>query len=1154
MLYDLRIDGLKNNLTADYKTPRLSYKIKDDRRGVVQKCAEISVFAEDGACFSVKQCGDGAGPFAAQRNENAANRIKEGQSKEGAWHSGDPENASVASGGADFDYNLAGKSVAFCGADFDYNLAGKSVATGGADFDYNLAGKGVAFCGAPVAVLRVGEETLQILLPALLPEKNYCVKVRATAVDETGAEMLHTEETFFRTEPDYASLSAAFIENREEAETISPAHAGFLSGSYAEETAAPWVALDLGKTVDADYIVITGARPFDVPCQPDCPGLRFPLAFRVELANQADFSDGWIFFESEDPYPNPGNQPTWYEVKTPFRYLRFTATRLQKTLGKYDFALEQIQVFKGTENLAFGAKVTAESSVETDALGAQKLVDGDTVWHTAGRAKRMRQPLFFRPFSVKKAVKHAYLYTTALGLYEASLNGEKVGEEFLAPEWTEYRVYANALCHDVTGLLKKENLLTVQTADGYYAGRIGMANVFGPRVLRGVYGEARPKIWAYLMIEYADGSVEKILSDEKFLTTNQGGLLASDLYDGEIFDRTKERSFAEYEAEGALVSAVRSEVKTAVRSQKNEPVGVLERIPQKVRYTDKNGRQVLDFGKVLAGTVTVKLNVPAGRTVRLLYSEHLRPDGTCYFANYRGAQPVDTYVARGGGEEYTPRFTYRGFRYVTVLGAGAEEISGAEALQLSSLCEKRGTFTFDDRTATVFGEIMENTARCNMIGVQTDCCERDERLSWCMDGYNISRYALSSTLFYLRNRYERRVAPVPEGKLPEQTPVALYMYTGQSMLDVRQPLLAYYLTGDGRAMEEDYAFNRASVIEMERKNPTGVIHAEGYVDWLNGDMIDVEGYPTSGAQITSAEFQTCQYYTRLKTTLETAEILGKTEDVPLYLSIMEKIKAGFSRELMTAEKKTVSDTQTSYGMAISCGLIEKADLPCVKRHFLNVIHRYGDRLSCGVYCIDAVLSALSDLGEHELALRLAFGERFPSFGYMIKNGATSVWERWDTYVKERPAVHEKVRWQAAKDSDYTFINEAGTAGLSMNSFCHLEMGSAFRWYVERVFGLTTGKKAGEKVLYLTPPETGHIREAACRYETARGTFLAKWKREETGFTVQVDVPVGTEVILTLPGKEISEKTAPVGGKKVFSAGKGRTTVTLRSGVYELISK
>ncbi|MBR2616933.1 MAG: family 78 glycoside hydrolase catalytic domain, partial [Clostridia bacterium] len=873
------------------------------------------------------------------------------------------------------------------------------------------------FCGENKVYSRVerGENHYFLPLPDLIPETEYHLLVQAV-ITADGEEKTYGGKTTFRTKPDYATLPAKWVECSTPKEIISPAHAGYESETFDSAFACPSVTVDLGETVSAEYAVIQGSRSFDVPCQPDVPGIKFPIAFKIESANEEDFSDAVTIFESPNPAPNPGNQPVFYSLSSPLRYLRFTALKMQESAkGKFSFALEQIQVLNGLTNLAEGKKVIAETSIETEFLGRQKLTDGSPCWHTEGRAKPLPQPQFFRAFTVEKPVTHAHLYTAAMGLYLPKLNGKEVGNEFLRGEWTEFNVYANVSHHDVTDTLcLGENLLEIQAADGWYAGRIGMANVFGPRSLRGIYKEARPKIWAYLSVEYEDSEKQTVYSDESFLCTAEGAYLATDIYDGEVFDAEKEITLST-PAELSLLplrNAVAFQTKTRPMTQVNEPIRVVRKLAEKNRYVGADGRLVIDFGENFAGVPSFTLDLPKGKVVRFIYSQHLRADGTCYVANMRGAHPIDTFRSAGKKQTYTPRFTYRGFRYVTVLGATSEEVPFAEGLFLSSDMETFGTFTFADQTITRFSACVENTLKSNLMGIQTDCCERDERLSWAMDGYNNSYYYFNSSLFFLRNMIERDLAPCPPGMRPDHTPTALNMFTGQSTLDAKQPLLYYRLTGQDTYLQKNYQLNARIMEEMHEKYPEGIVSTIGYADWLNSDMMDAPGIPESGAQISYEEFQTCQYYLQLKLMALTAQTLGKTQDAETYEKRATFVKKAFYKHLMTADKKTHSDTQTSYGMLLYRDMIDKKDIPTVLAHYRNAIARYNGRLSCGVYVIDEVLGALSKAGAHEDSLRLAFEPTFPSFGYMIAQGATSVWERWDSYCHLRPEVHEKLRWQA----------------------------------------------------------------------------------------------------------------------------------------------
>lgn len=1009
-----------------------------------------------------------------------------------------------------YDLMIAGKedglAVPYDNATFSYRLQDERNGARQTELFVLLTdGSGTEICRET----RISDMQSAQPLPPLSPETEYTLEIAATVTDNAGNKRTYRQKTNFLTQPDYATLPAKWIENEQEPAALSPAHVGFFSREFDSETAQPQVMLDFGEEVAPDYVVVTGARPFDVPCQPDCPGLYFPLAFTIEGANRADFSDAQYIYRSPDPVPNPGNQRTFYEVNRPFRYLKFTANRLQRVSETgFRFALEQIEVLRGLENLAPRAKVTlfpADAAAKDSS--ANQLIDGCTVWHTEGRAIPMRQPAFFRAFAVEKPVRRAVLYLSALGLYEAELGGKRVGDRYLCPGWTEYAVYANADAYDVTPLIGKRNLLKVQAADGWYAGRVGMANVFGKRKLRGVYGD-RPKIYVCLSLFYEDGTSEKICSDASFLTTANGAVLKSDLYDGETYDASRELKTAEFYKNGGkisalpyakdLVPAALTEESVHLSSRFSASAFAVEEVPYTAKYTDKNGRVVLDFGKNFAGTAKYSFYAKRGDVVRFLYAEHKNADDTCYFANYRGAQPVDEYLAATDGlQEFFPRFTYRGFRYVTVLGLNEANLISATGVALSSAKTRTGNFTFSAKTANRLTDMIAGTLRSNLVGVQTDCCERDERLSWCMDGFDDGKYFYDLCDFFRRNQYEREVAPVPENMRPDQTPNALSMFSGQSLLDSKQPYLFWQLAGEKETLSALYERNRADLLSFEKRFPDGIVEVSGYVDWLNGDMIDAEGYPETGGQISTAEYQTLQQLKQLDLFLKTADVLGKTDDIAHFTARKQTVKRAFRQRLMTKDLKTKSDTQTSYAMAIMRGVYEKEELSLAAKHYLAAVKRYGGRLSCGVYVIDDVLSSWHVLGLSDVALSLAFQSRFPSFGYMIGSGATTLWERWDSYLGTRPDPQIKLRWQAAPGSHYTFVNAAGSAGVSMNSFNHLEMSSSSKWLIERVAGLKLSHAPAQAEFTLTPLLSSLIRQAEGSLLTARGKLEFFWKRDST---------------------------------------------------------
>jgi alpha-L-rhamnosidase len=442
-------------------------------------------------------------------------------------------------------------------------------------------------------------------------------------------------------------------------------HNGYHSEIARSADVPKWVALDLGTSQRIDAFRLFPARPYD--WQPDTPGFLFPLRFKIEVGEQADFSDAQVVIDhTQADEPNPGtNAPLLQIAPTVARYVRLQATRLRLRSGTdYALALAEMEVLSGGTNVARGARVSALDSIEAGGWAGRNLVDGRTQPQASARALPPEPAVLFRKtFEIDSSVKRATVYVTGLGVYELRINGQRVGENLLAPEWTSYLKRVQYQTSDVTRLLRRgANALGAVMGEGWFMGR-----------LMGIPGNAYgsvPRFLLQLELELADGRRQLIVTDQSWQSTTGGPVRAASIYDGETYDARLEN--AGWDTAGfdpANWKSVRVLDPDGARLvwQRNEPIRVERKLKPLSLTEPKPG--VYDFGQNIVGWCSVKVKGAAGTTVTLRHAEMINEDGTIYTANLRGAPQVDRFILRGGGEEtFEPHFTYHGFRYVELTG------------------------------------------------------------------------------------------------------------------------------------------------------------------------------------------------------------------------------------------------------------------------------------------------------------------------------------------------------------------------------------------------------------------------------------------------------------------------------------------------------
>jgi alpha-L-rhamnosidase len=955
---------------------------------------------------------------------------------------------------------------------------------------------------------------------------------------------------------DSSDWQAKWIGDAAPAPPDSPPHRGYRSGPDERGEQPKWVAIDLGRGTAIDGVRLYGTRLVQRGVG-DVPGYLYPLRYRIEVAAKRDFSDAKaiVVGDSQD-VPNPGCQPTTCRFpRTAARFVRLWVSRFRcDENDNYGFALAELKVLDGERNVARDAEVFALDAEESDYWSPAKLTDGDIYWHHGGPVTPMVPPRLRKEFSLAKEPKRVTVYASALGLYELRINGQRVGDRELAPEWTDYHQIVQYQTYDVTGLLKQGcNAVAAQLADGWYAGRVGMTQDYGPKRLRGVYGR-KPRFLMQLSVEFADGSSETIVTDESWKSTLEGPLRMADLYDGVTYDARRE--LPGWDRPGFDDSSWRpvevdAGVEAELVAQRNEPVRVLHELKPRSLHKLKNGAWLFDLGQNMVGRVRLRVRGKEGAVIRVRHAEMLAPDGGLYVANLRGAFPIDRYTLKGDpdGEVFEPRFTQHGFRYVEV--AGLEERPSVDDLTgrvFHSAAEQLGRF---ESSSTLVNRIWESilwTQRGNHVSVITDCPQRDERLGWLgsLEPFaHTACYNMDVSALFLKVCRDFRLAQSEDGHFPNLAPNVLSFDKGAPAwadAGVSAPWTGYVHFANRRLLEENYAAGCRFVDGVCERSPELISTERGFGDWLNGDRVQLEGYPETGGAPPIKPFATAYFAHSAETLANMARVLGRTADEKKYAELAASIRRAFQERFVSPDGVVEGDTQGGYALSLHYGMLPAAQRPAAVDNLVESIRAYDDRLSTGIITTHRMLLELSRGGRNDLAYQLFESRRCPSWGFMIENGATTIWERWDSWVPGRESLGRR------KATILQLPQTTGFQTNSMNSFNHQEFASVGEWMYRVILGIEPDEsQPGYKHFFIRPQPGGSLTYARGSLDSVRGKIAVDWRRAGDALTLEVTIPPNTSATVTLPEgfrRDIALDGTPAKGP----------TMELSSGCYQLCGR
>jgi alpha-L-rhamnosidase len=716
------------------------------------------------------------------------------------------------------------------------------------------------------------------------------------------------------------------------------------------------------------------------------------------------------------------------------------------------------------------------------------------------RGYHFHRPQYLRKeFRVDEPIRQARLYITAKGVFEAEINGQRVGEDIMTPGWTPYKKRIETLTYDVTEMLTDgHNAIGVSLADGWYAGRIAFRRSHADET-------PVPQILGQLEITYASGEVVTVATDGSWQATASGPIRMSDIYEGEDYDANFEFpgwSTAGFDT-GQWTGVVESEVDADVSlsPKRHAPVRDKRTLPAVAISEPEAGKIVFDLGQNMVGVAELNIPVKAKQDVTVRFAEMLEEDGTLYTDNYRSARSANVYTpSENGVIRWRPKFTFHGFRYVELGGFDADVVPQKDwvtgIVQYSDF-DSAGSFASShDR----LNQLQSNIAwglYGNFFDIPTDCPQRDERMGWTGDAQVFAPTSIFNSdvhAFWASWLQSVREEQFADGGIPFVVPNNRGKDSSSGWADAATiiPWQIYLRTGDTRLLEENYNMMRR-LVDYYRLSPddrSGELTSFG--DWLQPYSTNPED---SRRGDTPNELIEAAYFAHsVQQTLNAAEVLGRTEDATELRALRDKLRADFTERFLDDDGRLTIpvETQTGYLLALGFNLVPDDLAHKAVSHLLRTIAAADNHLRTGFLGTPLLAPVLSRYGHTDLVYELLFTETYPSWLYPINQGATTMWERWNSYS-----------------------HEDGFGDATMNSFNHYAYGAIGEWMYEGIAGIRP-LQPGFKRILIAPIPGGPLDSANAEYNSVYGRIASAWQSTGGGLELKVTVPPNTTAQVIIP--------------------------------------
>ncbi|SFP83270.1 alpha-L-rhamnosidase [Butyrivibrio proteoclasticus] len=790
-----------------------------------------------------------------------------------------------------------------------------------------------------------------------------------------------------------------------------------------------------------------------------------------------------------------------------------------KTMWETD-TTEQIEILYEGEKLKPSSEYTVDVAVKSDtgeeAFSSIRFTTGlmSDKWPgtfiTDGSYSFTEKKVSPEPMTFRKKIRaagnvvKAYVYATAMGIYEMYFDGEKVGDRYFAPGFTSYKKRLQYQTYDVTEYFNQGKEINVDfTVSGGWA----VGSFIYSRNNR--FAADRQALSAMFYFVYDNGEADLFGTDSSWLVTRQGKVKMADLYDGETFDSTVKLE------ESAWKNAEEEKLKYNPQIIAECGAPVTEHEVFLPLSEDKKGEEIIyDFGQNFAGIVrfTVK-NAKKGQVIEIRHAEILNPDGTLNTSFLRSAKATVTYICSDGEQIFSPSFTYMGFRYVAVKGVKREDFE-IKAIALYSDMADRGSFECSDEMINKLQSNIRWSTKSNFVDIPTDCPQRDERMGWTGD---IAVFSTTACFNFDTGRFLKkwlgdvRSEQLPTGGLPNTVPANGFGFpvTMPTMaIDwwgdacVLVPWALYMSDGDISVLKDNYDMMKKYVGACRRWAAAFSLGKNRFI-WHTpsifhfGDWVAPDAPKMPQWQKRSKWTATASLYNTSSILANVAEILGHNEDAKEYRKLSENVADAYECIFTDGNGRLKEEFQTAYVLPIQFGMFKKENRKKAVDNLVKLIEKNNYCIGTGFPGTPYILFALADNGRADVAYKMLLNTKCPSWLYEVRTGATTIWERWD----------------GLDENGQCPIGDDGTG--NMISYNHYASGAVGDFLYKRVAGIEP-LDAGYKKFRIKPVLGGNLTYAKAKIDTSYGVASSEWRIEDSVFSIDIEVPVGCQCILELP--------------------------------------
>lgn len=738
-------------------------------------------------------------------------------------------------------------------------------------------------------------------------------------------------------------------------------------------------------------------------------------------------------------------------------------------------------------------------------IGYDEIVDSLRIvplMHQSGKkswgARRNILPLLRKEFAVAKKIKSATVFICGLGHFELFVNGKKIGDHFLDPGWTNYSKQAQYVTFDITNKLQQgKNAIGVMLGNGFFY-------IPGQRYrkMTGAYGH--PKMIIRSVIEYTDGIIANIISDESWKTASSP-IIFSSIFGGEDYDAGLEQqdwntsSFNDAAWKQVIITTGPQEL----NSQMQEPLKILQKFPVVNKKEFTKAITVYDVGQNFSGIPSIRVSGNQGDTIKIYCAELLNADGT---ANQKatGSPSYFTYILNGRGEEsWQPQFTYTGFRYMQVECISKEgatvlpQVKNIEGLHIRNAATSIGSFNSSNELFNKTNTLIDWAIKSNTVSVFTDCPHR-EKLGWLEQTHLMGesvQYKYDIAALCKKVVKDMMSAQYADGKIPEISPefTAFTPPFDESpewgSAAIILPWYNYQWYGDKQTLNGAYDMMKRYLMYLKNTSTDNIL-SHGLGDWF-----DIGPKKSGFAQMTKMGVTaTATFYYDLTIMIEVAKLLKKTADIKMYQQLAAQVKQSFNDHFFDKQKLQYdSASQTANAMALYMGLVEPVNKKAVIDALVKDIQSRNNALTAGDIGYRYVLRALEDAGRSDIIFDMNSRDDVPGYGFQLKHGATALTESWQAYES-----------------------------VSNN---HFMLGHLMEWFYAGLAGI---KQASNAVAYnkieIRPQPVGDVKNASASFQSPYGEIKSDWKISNGLFELQVSIPVNTTATIFLPGDKLPLKT------------------------------